>query len=92
MQRKGLLALLGLLALALTATSAMGGTVSLDQTVGLTVTVLDTDALALNSFAYGIGIGSITQGPDSSSVSGNPANAAIPSGPYLIIDPGHHER
>lgn len=84
MQRQGLLLLLGLLVLALTAASAVAGTVSLNQTDQLTVTVLDTDALTLNSFAYGIGVGSITQGPDSSSVSGNPANAAIPSGPYLV--------
>lgn len=84
MQRKGLLALLGFLALALVAAPALAGTVSFSATHNFTVLFIDTSTLDLSAFATGIAFGSTSQGPDSSSATGNPANAAIPTGPYLV--------
>jgi hypothetical protein len=84
MQRKGLLTLLGFLALALVAAPALAGNVSLTATHDFSVLFIDSSTLDLSAEADGIAFGSTTQGPDSSNATGNPANAAIPSGPYLV--------
>jgi hypothetical protein len=84
MQRKGLLALLGFLALALAAAPALAGTVSFSATHDFSVLFIDPSTLDLSAFATGTAFGSTSQGPDSSSATGNPSNAAIPTGPYLV--------
>ena len=84
MQRKGFLVLMGLLVLALAGAPALAGTVSLTQTNDLSIQGINASDPALSAFAYGVAFGSTTQGPDSATVYGNPANAAIPYGPYLV--------
>lgn len=87
MKRKCLLVLLGLLALALAAAPALAGTVSFVGNHAFTITDLTPDSevsLALSAQANGVAFGSLSQFGDSGVVTGNPANAAIPTGPYLV--------
>jgi hypothetical protein len=86
MKRKGLLALLGLLTVALAAAPALAATVSLTATHDFSVDFFNINGdpgLNLSAFAQGYAAGNLYQSDSSGPNGGNPANAGIPTGVYL---------